>query len=48
MNIARLNLAHCSHQFAQQVVTELRQVQSQIAGRSEVAIWIDVNGPKVR
>ncbi|KAJ3365691.1 hypothetical protein HDU91_002107 [Kappamyces sp. JEL0680] len=48
MNIARLNLAHCSHEFAAQVVQDLRAVQAQSSGRSEVAIWMDVNGPKVR
>lgn len=48
MNIARLNLAHCTHEFAAQVIKNLRQVQAKVASRSDVAIWIDVNGPKVR
>ena len=48
MNIARLNLAHCTQAFAAQVISDLRKVQAALGGRSEVAIWIDVNGPKVR
>jgi pyruvate kinase len=47
MNIARLNLTHCTHEFAKQVIKSIRQVQKDIV-RSEVAILIDVNGPKVR
>ena len=48
MNIARLNFAHCTQQFATQVITDLRKVQAKMGSKSEVAIWIDVNGPKVR
>ena len=48
MNIARLNLAHCTHDFAAQVIKDLRTVQAKVGSRSEVAIWVDVNGPKVR
>lgn len=47
MNIARLNLSHCSQEFATQVVKDLRKIQSGTE-RSEIAIWMDVNGPKVR
>ncbi|KAJ3277117.1 hypothetical protein HDV01_000169 [Terramyces sp. JEL0728] len=48
MNIARLNLSHCTHEFALQVINDLRQIQKELNVRSDVAIWIDVNGPKVR
>jgi pyruvate kinase len=47
MNIARLNLSHCSHEFAAQVVKDLRKIQKGTE-RSEIAVWMDVNGPKVR
>lgn len=47
MNIARLNLSHCSHEFAAKAIADLRQLQ-QKDDRSEVGVWIDVNGPKVR
>ncbi|KAI8900585.1 pyruvate kinase [Globomyces pollinis-pini] len=48
MNLARLNLSHCSHDFAVDVIANLRKIQLEDQDRSEVAIWIDVNGPKVR
>ena len=48
MNIARLNLSHCDHQFAAQVIKDLREVQRDFEIRSDVAIWLDMNGPKVR
>jgi pyruvate kinase len=47
MAIARLNLAHCTQEFAAQVIQDLREIQKG-SKRSEIAIWIDVNGPKVR
>ncbi|KAJ2999713.1 hypothetical protein HDV02_001956 [Globomyces sp. JEL0801] len=47
MNLARLNLSHCSHAFAVDVIANLRKIQLEDQDRSEVAIWIDVNGPKI-
>jgi pyruvate kinase len=47
MDIARINMTHSTHEFAHQVIETLREIQKG-ATRSEVAIWIDVNGPKVR
>ncbi len=44
MNIARLNLAHCSHEFVEETIQILRNIPDV----PQVAIWIDVNGPKVR
>ena len=48
MNIARLNLSHCDHEFAALVIKNLREVQQDYEIRSDVAIWLDMNGPKVR
>lgn len=46
MSIARLNLAHCTHKFAVQVITDVRAYSK--ASNIQVAIWLDINGPKVR
>ena len=42
MSVARLNLSHCSHEFAAQVVRDVK------ACSESVGIWFDINGPKVR
>ncbi|RKO97924.1 hypothetical protein CXG81DRAFT_28751 [Caulochytrium protostelioides] len=51
MNIARLNLSHCTHEFCDLVINNLREITAEegngMAG-TEVAVWIDLNGPKVR
>lgn len=48
MNIARLNLSHCTHDFAAAVIKDLRTYIDNTNNSAEVAIWIDINGPKVR
>ena len=47
MNIARLNLSHSSKDYAKKVIKSLRDLQKD-SKRSQVAIWLDLNGPKVR
>jgi pyruvate kinase len=48
MNIARINLSHCSYEFAENAINTLREIEQGFTVRSPVAIWIDMNGPKVR
>ncbi|KAJ3118602.1 hypothetical protein HDU96_000063 [Phlyctochytrium bullatum] len=48
MNVCRLNLSHCSHEFAQNVIANLRAYIEETNNTAEVGIWIDINGPKVR
>ncbi|KAJ3216526.1 hypothetical protein HDU67_009311 [Dinochytrium kinnereticum] len=48
MNVCRLNLSHCSHEFAKQVIEDLRSYIDETHNTAEVGIWIDINGPKVR
>ncbi|KAI8910997.1 pyruvate kinase [Gorgonomyces haynaldii] len=48
MNVARLNLAHCSHEFAAQVIRDLRSYLEAPGQPLQVAIMVDINGPKVR
>ncbi|KAJ3320850.1 hypothetical protein HDU76_000204 [Blyttiomyces sp. JEL0837] len=48
MNVCRLNLSHCTHEFARQVIQDLRAYIERTNNTAEVAIWIDINGPKVR
>ncbi|KAI9003256.1 pyruvate kinase [Gaertneriomyces semiglobifer] len=48
MNVARLNLSHCTHEFAKEVISHIRSYQRETNSTVEVAIWLDINGPKVR
>jgi pyruvate kinase len=48
MNVCRLNLSHCTHEFAAQVISDLRTYIEKSNSTAEVAIWVDINGPKVR
>ncbi|KAJ3014748.1 hypothetical protein HKX48_004986 [Thoreauomyces humboldtii] len=48
MNIARLNLSHCTQDFATQCIRTIREVLVETESTAEVAIWLDMNGPKVR
>ncbi|KAJ3109099.1 hypothetical protein HDU97_009217 [Phlyctochytrium planicorne] len=48
MNVCRLNLSHCTHEFAKQVIENLRTYIEETNNTAEVGIWIDLNGPKVR
>ncbi|KAI9366726.1 Pyruvate/Phosphoenolpyruvate kinase-like domain-containing protein [Zopfochytrium polystomum] len=48
MNVCRLNLSHCTHDFAAQVIRDLRKYIDDTNHTAEVAVWIDINGPKVR
>ena len=48
MSICRLNLAHCTHDFAAQVIQDLRSHLDETGQTTQVAIWLDINGPKVR
>lgn len=46
MNVLRINMSHASHAFAKQVIADLREYTE--ACTSEVAVCLDINGPKVR
>ncbi|KAJ3154455.1 hypothetical protein HDU89_008525 [Geranomyces variabilis] len=48
MNVARLNLSHCSQDFASRVIRTIRAILVETESTAEVAIWLDMNGPKVR
>ncbi|KND02257.1 pyruvate kinase [Spizellomyces punctatus DAOM BR117] len=48
MNIARLNLSHCTQEFATQVISDIRTYLQESGSTAEVATWLDINGPKVR
>ncbi|KAI9099745.1 pyruvate kinase [Phlyctochytrium arcticum] len=48
MNVARLNLSHCTHEFASNVIRDIRSYLQTSGSSAEVAIWLDINGPKVR
>ncbi|KAJ1554147.1 hypothetical protein HK096_004833 [Nowakowskiella sp. JEL0078] len=47
-DIFRINLSHCSHKDAKQIVKDLHDYLEESKVAAEVGIWIDVNGPKVR
>lgn len=46
MNVLRINMAHSTHEFAKSAIDSVREYTSLCT--SEVAICIDINGPKVR
>lgn len=48
MNIIRINMGHSSHEFAAKVISDLRELVDNSTSTAEVAIWIDINGPKIR
>ncbi|KAI8909911.1 pyruvate kinase [Powellomyces hirtus] len=48
MNVARLNLSHCTQEFASGVIRTIRSHLVETQSTAEVAIWLDMNGPKVR
>ncbi|KAI8613712.1 pyruvate kinase [Chytriomyces sp. MP71] len=48
MNVARLNLSHCSREEAETVIADLRRYLKENNSTAQVAIWLDINGPKVR
>ncbi|TPX38928.1 pyruvate kinase [Synchytrium endobioticum] len=48
MNVARLNFSHCTHEFAAQVINNIREILTETNSTAQVGIWIDINGPKVR
>ncbi|KAI9335322.1 pyruvate kinase [Obelidium mucronatum] len=48
MNVARLNLSHCTRETAETVINDLRTYLTESNSTAEVAIWLDINGPKVR
>ncbi|KAI8855049.1 pyruvate kinase [Chytridium lagenaria] len=48
LNVCRLNLSHCTHEFAKKVIKDLRSYIEETSNTAEVGIWIDINGPKVQ
>ena len=47
MSVARLNLAHCDHGFALDMIRMVRKICHDLDTEAYVAIWLDLNGPKV-
>ncbi|KAJ3113132.1 hypothetical protein HK100_002089 [Physocladia obscura] len=48
MNVARINMSHCSREKAEIVITDLRNYLQETNSTAQVAIWLDINGPKIR
>jgi pyruvate kinase len=48
MSVARLNLAHCTHAFAAKVIADVREISASNPQMTPCAVWLDINGPKVR
>ncbi|KAJ3198751.1 hypothetical protein HDU82_001052 [Entophlyctis luteolus] len=48
MNVARLNMSHCDQATAATVIADLRQYLQDSDSTAEVAVWLDINGPKIR
>ncbi|KXS20159.1 pyruvate kinase [Gonapodya prolifera JEL478] len=48
VSVFRLNMSHCTHEFALQVIKDLRSYLEETELTAEVGIWVDINGPKVR
>ncbi|KAJ3289490.1 hypothetical protein HDU79_004026 [Rhizoclosmatium sp. JEL0117] len=48
MNVARLNLSHCTRETAETVVNDLRRYLKETNSTAQVAVWLDINGPKIR
>ncbi|KAJ3195436.1 hypothetical protein HK101_000208 [Irineochytrium annulatum] len=48
MSVCRLNLSHCTQDFAKKVIANLRSYIEESGSTAEVGVWIDINGPKVR
>ncbi|KAJ3088172.1 hypothetical protein HK102_009400 [Quaeritorhiza haematococci] len=48
MHIIRINMAHSSHDFALKVIKDVREYLKETNHTAQVAIWLDINGPKVR
>jgi pyruvate kinase len=46
MHVARINFAHCTHAEAAAIVSTVRNISKSL--NKTVAIWADINGPKVR
>ncbi len=48
MNVMRINMAHATHEFATRVIKDLRDYIADQDSTAEVAVWLDINGPKIR
>eukprot|EP00842_Homolaphlyctis_polyrhiza_P003560 jgi/Hompol1/4204/HPOL_003536-RA len=48
MNVARINMSHCSQETAAQIIADLRAYTDSIVESPEVGVWLDINGPKIR
>lgn len=48
MSIMRLNMSHCSYEFAREAVEELRKYQDETNATRMVGILLDLNGAKLR
>lgn len=46
VDVARLNMAHASHEWTRTMVRRIRQISEKI-GR-EIAIMMDIKGPEIR
>jgi pyruvate kinase len=48
MSVARINMAHASYDFCLSAIQNLRSYLQTSRSTAQVAIWLDLNGPKVR
>lgn len=47
MAVARINMAHCDHEFVLKTMAMVRKISSEMEIEAYIAIWLDLNGPKV-
>ena len=47
MAVARINLAHCDHEFVEKMIKTVKRISNEVDTEAHVAIWLDLNGPKV-
>jgi pyruvate kinase len=47
MAVARINMAHCDHEFVAKAMNMVRKICNEIDAEVYVAVWLDLNGPKV-
>lgn len=46
MNVARLNLSHCSHDFALKIINKIRNLNKKLG--TNVGIMVDTKGPEIK
>ena len=46
MNVARVNLSHSTHEFAEEVVTKIRRINEELG--TNIGVLFDTRGPEIR